>query len=210
MTKSTLALLALAAALAGCPLPQAVPSYSTGTVTPPRILMDPLVADPLLGNGNPIIFVPASCLTTAPTYPLSLQVSDSNTIESIEARVFVNYDPRFTPNAAFLEDYIIPPNANSNDLVRDVPPLPQFFNFRPYDFGPSPGAPAVPHQAPYDDEGILRVVEFVVSNGFDPQNTSSTLPNRAPLKGFETQVFRWVFLSVPKSSVPLQSLAGCE
>jgi hypothetical protein len=199
---------ALAIGLAGCPIPQPLPDYPAGTVTPPRILMDQ-VSVTTDGNklgvtdGNPIIFVPAGCVTIAPSYDLAASVSDSNTIESIEARWFVNYDPRFKPNYTYPQGDTIPPNADATNLIRPVP----MFTFAPYDFGPSPGAPSVAHNAPYPDPGILRVVELVVSNGFDPAaiTTASKLPNKKPLasdaadRTFETQTYRWVFLSVPES-----------
>jgi hypothetical protein len=148
-------------------------------------------------DGNPIIFVPSGCVTTAPAYKLAASVSDTNTIESIEARWFVNYDPRYQSNYNYLKppSSAIAPNADTTNLIRPVP----VFTFEPYDFGPSPGAPSVTHNAPFPDQGILRVVELVVSNGFDPDPATS-LPNRKPLPTFETQTYRWVFLSVPESS----------
>jgi hypothetical protein len=202
MSRTTLLLAALGVALAGCPIPQPLPDYPAGTVTPPRILMDQMIPST---DGNPIIFVPSNCAAD-PVYTLGGSVSDSNTIESIEARWFVNYDPRYPSSYNYLKppSATIAPNPDPNDLIRPVPSL----TFSPYDFGPSPGAPTVSHNAPYPDEGILRVVELVVSNGFDPSPITSTsdLPNKKPSAGstkFETQTYRWVFLSVPASaSVP--------
>jgi hypothetical protein len=200
-----LALLLAALGLAGCPLPQPLPDYPAGTVTPPRILVDPLVTPPATDGGNPVIFVPAGCITTtAPSFTLSAKVNDPITIETIESRWFVNYDARSTRNQIPVQTDPIPPNADTTNLIRDVPA----FTFLPYDFAPPPGAfqptPGLPpFEYPYPS--ILRVVELVVSNGFDPNpvTTTADLPNRKPLSGFETQVFRWVFLSVPESpSVP--------
>jgi hypothetical protein len=207
MRRTALAAAGLALALAGCPIPQPLPDYPAGTVAPPRILMDADAVVPTT-DGNPIIFVPADCSTTAiPTYVLGTSVSDANTIESIEARWFVNYDPSSTLNYRPLQDDTILPNADTTNLIRTVPT----FTFMPYDYPPSPSAPGMaPAPKPgggawYSQDGILRVVELVVSNGFDPSVTSE-LPYKKPRAGtpkFETQTYRWVFLSVPStSSVP--------
>jgi hypothetical protein len=51
---------------------------------------------------------------------------------------------------------------------------------------------------PFDEAGTVRVVDLVVSNGFDPR-LELPLPMRTPLPGFETQVHRWVFVLVPES-----------
>jgi hypothetical protein len=188
----------LALGLAGCPIPQPLPDYPAGTVTPPRIRMDHMVPDT---DGNPIFFVPANCVTSAPSYVLGGSVSDPITNESIEARWFVNYDPRDPQSYNYLKppSAVIPPNADTTDLIRPVPS----FTFEPYRYGPSFGAPNVAPDS-WGDQGILRVVELVVSNGFDPAPITSTseLPNKKPSAGstkFETQTYRWVFLSVPES-----------
>lgn len=188
----------VAVLLAGCPIPQTLPDYPAGTVTPPRILVDELA-----GDGNPIIFVPANCTTTQ-VYSLSARVVDTNTIETIAGRWFVNYDPQSSVNSSYKE-YVVPPNADTTNLIREVPPraagVQQFWAFRPYDYPPAIGAPDPGHGYPYPDPGILRVVELVVSNGFDPSVVGTApLSNRAALPGFETQVYRWVFLSVPQSA----------
>lgn len=196
--------------LAGCPLPQALPEYTAGTITPPRILVDEIATSDLgvtgaAGDGNPIVFVPADC-TTAPVFTLSARVVDTNNTETIDSRWFVNYDPRVTTNRTWVQEVTIASNADATNLVRNVPP----FAFAPYDFGPAPRAPAVSPQASptgtswYPQPGILRIVELVVSNGFDPSVVATApLANRAPMTSFETQVYRWIFLSVPESaSVP--------
>jgi hypothetical protein len=196
--------------LAGCPLPQALPEYTAGTVTPPRILVDEIATSDLgvtgnAGDGNPIVFVPASC-TTAPVFTLSARVVDTNNSESIDSRWFVNYDPRVTANRTWVQEVPIAPNTDPTNLVRNVPS----FAFAPYDFAPAPRAPPFPPQTSptgtswYPQEGIVRIVELVVSNGFDPSVVGTApLANRAPKPSFETQVYRWVFLSVPEStSVP--------
>lgn len=221
-----LAALALALPLAGCPLPQALPEYSAGGVTPPRILVDEIAKatlDPLgalttgapfngnPGNGNAIVFVPAFCTTTPPVYYLWARVVDTNNTESIAARWFVNYDPQSDANRVPLRLDTITANADTTNLYREIPPrtggVRQFFEFRPYHFGPAPGAPAVsPVASPagnwWPQDSILRVVELVVSQGFDasPVKPDSVLPNRAPAANFETQVYRWVFLTVPQSA----------
>jgi hypothetical protein len=137
---------------------------------------------------------------------------DTNNTESIQARWFVNYDPRSSNDQRWKDQNTIGANADTNDLVREIPPrvggIRQFFPFVAYDFAPAGGAPQVAATpAPgggswHPQEGILRVVELVVSNGFDPSpiTTGSVLPNRAPRPGFETQVYRWVFLTVPESA----------
>jgi hypothetical protein len=199
--RRVLLVVALAAApllLAGCPLPQALPEYNAGGNTPPRILVDQIS-----GDGNPIVFVPAGCTTTAPAFYLSANIVDTNPTESVDSRWFVNFDPRVTLNRTWVQEVAIPPNADTTNLIRSVPR----FSFSPYDFGPAPGAPSV---APvpraggaswYPQDGILRVVELVVSNGFDPAIVGTApLSNRAPKPGFETQVHRWVFLTVPESA----------
>ncbi len=64
MRRAELLLAALALGLAGCPIPQPLPDYPPGTVTPPRI-----VVDDLLGDGA-VTLVPAGCTTLAPYQPL--------------------------------------------------------------------------------------------------------------------------------------------
>jgi hypothetical protein len=202
MRRAPLIAAALAAGLTGCPIPQPLPDYPAGTVTPPRILMDAVDLVPST-DGNPIIFVPAGCQTTIPPYTLATSVSDPTTFEAIEARWFVNYDPQNQERRNPIQTDTIQPNADTTNLIRAVPPFP----FNPYDFGPSPGAsqlPPVPKPGSvnsnwWSQDGILRVVELVVSNGFDPALTAD-LPNKKPRPGFATQTYRWVFLST--TSVP--------
>jgi len=193
------AALALALVLAGCPIPQPLPDYPPGTITPPRILVDEIA-----GDGNPIIFVPSFCVTT-PVYKLSARIFDSNTIETVDTRWFVNYDSRSSLGRNIWDQKAVPPNADTTNLTRDVPPLvggvQQGFEFVPYDHPATYGAPPVGGGPVYPDPGIVRVVELVVSNGFDPSVIGTAeLSNRAPKPGFETQVHRWVFLSVPESA----------
>jgi len=193
------ATLALALVLAGCPIPQPLPDYPPGTITPPRILVDEIA-----GDGNPIIFVPSDCLSTEPLYPLAARIFDSNPIETVDTRWFVNYDPRFAAYSRTWRENPVPPNAETTNLLREVPPrignAQQFFDFEPYQHPPAHDAPWPEHGSPWREPGILRVVELVVSNGFDPEASSTPLPNRKVKPEFETQVHRWVFLTVPESS----------
>lgn len=193
MRPGTVVALLAAAALAGCPIPQPLPDYPPGTITPPRILVDQI---PL--NGNAVQLVPADC-ATEPEYPLSASVHDTNNIETIAARWFVNYDPRFLQYYNPIHTDAVPPDPNPLLLTRAVPPSGPL-SFRPYQHAPPKDAPPA-SGPPYPGAGILRVVELVVSNGFDPTVDAppAELPNRTPLPGFETQVYRWVFLTVPES-----------
>jgi hypothetical protein len=186
-----LAILALAIGLAGCPLPQPLPDYPAGTVTPPRILVDELLED------GSVTLVPASCTAVQPTYLLNARINDPNTIESIEARWFVNYDFRGTAWSRIWDSKTIQPNQDTTNLIRVVPT----FTFSPYDAPPPFGTPPLAGP-PYSESDVVRVVEVVVSNGFDPALVGTIAPgaNRAPIQGFETQFHRWVFLTVPPSS----------
>lgn len=196
-----LALLALVAPwvlLAGCPLPQPLPEYSTGTVTPPRILADDQLAPRNGEFDGAVTLLPSNCVT-APVRVLSASIVDTNTAEGVEVRWFVNYDYRDSAHSRVWQSSVIPPNPDAANLVRAVPP----FTFEPYEAPPPYGTPALTGP-PYQDANVLRVVELVVSNGFDPSMLGTIAPaaNRAPKPGFETQVYRWVFLTSP--SVPCQ------
>ena len=175
-------LLLAALGLAGCPLPQPLPDYPAGTITPPRILQDQLLED------GAVTLVPAGCTTVTPEYTLSAGVVDSNTIEGIEARWFVNYANQDPWSTVHQSNQILP-NPDSTNLVRGVPE----FVFRPYTYPPPMGTTPVPGP-PYNQDRVLHVVELVVSNGFDP-SAVGTNANRAPKPGFETQYHRWVFLN---------------
>jgi hypothetical protein len=180
---------ALAAALAGCPIPQPLPDYPAGTITPPRIVVDGI------GNGQTVVRVPAGC-TTAPVYALGATLIDVDTFEPVQARWFVNYEPsdssRYTP----IDRADIPgSNANPPVTERTVPT----FTFRPYDRFPTIENTGSGNGS---NAGAMHVVDLVVSNGFDPAAGAppAALPNRTPLPGFETQVYRWMFLTVPESA----------
>jgi hypothetical protein len=197
----TLPALAGALALAGCPIPQAVPDYPAGTITPPRILVDGVD-----GNEEAVHFVPASCTTPEPVFPLSARVLDTDTIETIEARWFVNYDARFLLNYRPMDTALVPPDPDPNVLVRQIPQ----FVFQPYQHPPAPGTGSGSGPT-YPEPGLVRVVDLVVSNGFDPQaeTTVYPLPFRTPLPGFETQVHRWVFFSVTPAGTCSPGEEGC-
>lgn len=214
MRRRTWVLAPIAAALVGCPLPQPLPEYSPGAVTPPRIVVDDSVTQ--MSSAGTVVPVPAGCTGTAPTFVLGsqlagsttpavtgAQIRDSNTVETIEARWFVNYDPTNSIRAgSVLQDTIAP--------VVPTPPDPtlrtiQTYTFHPYQVG-SATDPTVQGNA----VGALHVVELVVSNGFridgaDPTATwkpGDPLPFRAPAPGFEVQVFRWIFVNVTPSTAP--------
>lgn len=189
MRSGALAAVAASAALAGCPIPQPLPDYPAGTVTPPRIVMDQIA------QRDTVVRVPTNCTSTAPTYDLAATLIDVNTIEVVRARWFINYDPsdssRFTP----IQQVDIPGvDANPPVTTRSVP----VFTFRPYDGFPTIGGTG---GGSGRNVGAVHVVELVVSNGFDPDASGppAVLPNRTPLVGFETQGYRWMFLTVAES-----------
>lgn len=172
--------------LAGCPLPQNLPDYpSTGTITPPRIQSD-TVAPP----GTVIAMNPA-CTGAAPSYTLSATLVDDNTLENVEVRWFLDYDPASTSsNTPRRPPEIIGAPQDGITFTRVVTP----FVYRPYDFDATRAA------------GELHVVELVVSNNFAPEPVPPAAPLPRPYrtpcgptvcpggsKQFETQVYRWVF-----------------
>jgi hypothetical protein len=169
----------LALALAGCPLPQAVPSYpGSGAIAPPRIDTD------TVSPSRTLIEVRPDC-PVEPAFTLSASIVDEDTLEADEARWFVDYDPgvqarwtiTFGPKA-------IPAPSDGLATVRPVLP----WTFHPYGFDPAGSEQA------FRDGGGLHVVELVVSNGFAPQDDpAAALPNRSTQANFQTQVFRWVF-----------------
>lgn len=190
MTRATFAAAALAL-LAGCPLPQPLPEYPPGSVTPPRILMDQIT------YRDTVIAVPANC-PTAPSWDLAAALVGTNTTETVTARWFVDYDRRNSARCRYeaFEDILGPGDQAPNPTRRAVAP----FRFVPYDYarGGDPRA-----------AGVLHVVELVVSNRFDPAADAGSLcnpdvapetfPYRTPAHDvtvqFETQTYRWVFVS---------------
>jgi hypothetical protein len=191
----------LAAALAGCPLPQTLPEYPAGgTITPPRIQSDKVT--PV----DSVILVDASCpgLDTDHAFRLSATLINENTIEKVEYRWFVDYDPqRSTVRPLFPDEQFILGPADGVTIERLVPPL----DLQPYTFDPTQyGSPSESRPGQnFRDGGGIHVVELVVSNNFAPEVPppvpAHARPWRTPLKTatqtFETQVYRWVFHYVP-------------
>lgn len=172
--------LALAAAVAGCPLPQSLPNYPRGgTVTPPRILADAITVNGAPAAALPVVEVPADCTGAEPSYQLAAQLLDINTLEQVEVRWFVDYQPT-QGGSSWVKQETVAPSPDETVLTRDPSP----FTFLPYQHPPA-GA------------GAVHVVELVVSNNFHAPADEAPLPNRSPASGFETQVYRWTFLLVP-------------
>lgn len=183
------ALVAALAVLAGCPIPQPLPDYPKGQpVTPPRIVVGETLSYP-----ETVVRVPAGC-AVAPVYPLAAQLRDAIANETFAARWFVNYDPESQPGFTPQQDDLVPGvGTGAEDTLRQ---LPRPFTFPPYQYAPLPGTAGAGATV-----GALHVVELVVSNGFDPaaESAEAVFPYRTPLIGFEVQVYRWVFLTVPAS-----------
>ncbi len=191
MRRNSVAAAAIALALVGCPLPQPLPTYPAGTVTPPRIL-----AATTTSGTDSILLVPANC-ATAPSYQLGAQIFYQDSV-TVEARWFVDYRADIQQRTNIQNPVReVPPDPNALILQRSVPPFP----FGPYGFAPpaelgtfaSPSAP-----------GIVHVVELVVSNGFAVSPEDDAQPNRTPAttadgtSKFEIQTYRWTFVTVPE------------
>ncbi len=193
MRRITVAALAITLLLAGCPLPQPLPTYPAGTVTPPRILAASTTA-----GVNSIIAVPASC-ATPPTYPLDARIYYQDSV-AVEARWFVDYRPDVAQRWAYQQNDEVPPDPNALILERQIPA----FTFQPYGFAPptelGSGFPS------WSSPGIVHVVELVVSNGFATSPEDKDQPNRTPgstadgSSQFEIQTYRWIFVNVPAST----------
>ncbi|HET6437107.1 MAG TPA: hypothetical protein VML50_06800 [Anaeromyxobacter sp.] len=183
--RRVLTAVALTAALAGCPIPQPLPEYKSGSVTPPRILQDEITVGGVKAVSQPITPVPISssgvACPTKPSYELAVRLVDTNTIEQVEARWFVDYVADNTNLNTPRQDSTVPASPDQSNVIRVVPP----YHFVPYDFDTTPGQP-----------GTIHVVELVVSNNFDPAGVAADPPNRAPATGFESQTFRWIFETV--------------
>lgn len=181
--------LAAALLLAGCPLPQPLPDYPPGTVTPPRIL-----AATTTRPAESIITVPAGCTGAPPAYGLGARIFYPSNV-TVEARWFVDYRKDLTQRTLIVNstNTEVPADPDPTVLERVVPPL----VFEPYDFQPPAELGLSPDPA---QPGVVHVVELVVSNGFDP-DPNAPEPNRTPgfTDGgarFEIQAFRWVFVNV--------------
>jgi hypothetical protein len=166
-----LALLAAAAALSGCPLPQAVPEIGLNgqvLVPAPRIVYE------LVNPQVTVVDIQKSC-PSQPRFSLSAVIADESTTEAVEARWFVDYDAASQTTSSVAASEFPLPDPDPTNPHRALSP----FVFLPGDWQ---GAQA------------LHVVELVVSNGFyATTETGLPLPNRTPQPGYETQVFRWVF-----------------
>lgn len=190
MNRHLVAAAALLLLLAACPLPQSLPDYAKGTVTPPRIVMDGMVYPDTVNQ------VPAAC-ATSPSYALTATLIDNDTTEKVTARWFVDYQATNSARCVPAQPESVIGATSDTSIERTVPT----YTFVPYDHAPTLG-----DHVSYDEAGIIHVVELVVSNQFDSNSdtTSATLPYRTPayVSGvqFETQTFRWVFVTVPESS----------
>ena len=155
----------LATALAGCPLPQPVPTVEGDiAVTPPRILTESVYPS------DGVVRVAADCAPDA-FVPFGGSIDDPDVDDAVEARWFVDYSAG-APGVQQNDFPAAPPDGtDSRRMLAD-------FRFFPARYAPLP-----------------HVVEVVVSNGFytigrDPVGTLQ--PNRTPQSGYETQVFRWL------------------
>jgi len=198
VTRTPITAAALVLLLAGCPLPQPLPSYPPGSVTPPRIVMD------ALSPRESVIRVPAHC-PTPPSWNLAAALVDANTGETVTARWFVDYDRRSTAFCNFeaFEDIPGPGDEGEDPTQRVVRP----YRFVPYDH------PAILGGSDPRGAGVVHVVELVVSNRYDPtmddtalcapEIEDSVFPFRTAARDgqvqFETQTYRWIFVSEPPS-----------
>jgi hypothetical protein len=190
------AALGAAGALVGCPLPQPLPDYPEGQpITPPRIVVNDGARQ--IALPATVVRVPVGC-ATPPVYDVSAALRDANTLETFEARWFVNYEPTNQTTANPLRrDSIAAPATDATDPTLRATPA---FSFRPYDHAPMAGTGGGdPRTA-----GAMHVLELVVSNGFDTSADTVTsnplppMPYRTPSAQFEIQLYRWVFVAVPE------------
>ncbi len=187
LPRSSPAALAVLLLLAGCPLPQSVPSVPAGSIPPPRIVDD--VSAPRTTLSATLTTVPGIVLfdpncAKPQSFTVTAMVADENYSEAVGYRWFANYDPtsqaRWTP----LSQGIIDPPTAEPFTRRTVPPQGIF---------PASFTPPV-------------VVELVVSNGFDTcdpiaiATSSQPLPCRTPQttpNSYEVQSHKWVFVPAP-------------
>jgi hypothetical protein len=130
---------------------------------------------------------------------MTAQLFDSNNVEQIVARWFVNYDSAHDPTrstGAIGGDIAIPAPGSTTVFTRTLPepPFPGGSAFRPFLWEP-PSGTGTRVTAPFNEPGTIRVVELLVSNGF--RSGPNTATNREPAPNFEVQLHRWVFLLVP-------------
>jgi hypothetical protein len=166
-------------------LPQPLPDYPEGEpITPPRIVVDEME------RPETVVRVPAGCLPAQePVYPLNATLIDTNTLEAVQARWFVNYDPANSDRRTPRQENGIAGSDETPPVIRRSVPT---FSFHPYDPPPVPGT----GNGSGAIVGAMHVVELVVSNGFHAPPEAAPLPYRSPAAGFETQLYRWTFLTV--------------
>ncbi|HTP52035.1 MAG TPA: hypothetical protein VMK42_15175 [Anaeromyxobacteraceae bacterium] len=178
-----LALVAAAALVGACPIPQPLPgvgSIDAGlTITPPRVAT---------GSARPALALtaygpPASCDGGA-AFQVSASVIDDNTGEVVDVRWFADYDPTSQAHIAPLSTQTLPAPANSTQVLRTPDPV----VFHPSDYDADLPAPRT------------HVVEMVISNGFEPApdggfqpSLDGGMPYREPAQNYEVQEFRWTF-----------------
>lgn len=157
----------LAALLAGCPLPQSVPSLSGTAAAPPRILQDASLQPAV----TRVPFDPGCAR------PQSFAVSATVEFEAgdaVEYRWFVDYQNDNQSAWTPLEVGVVQQPTQEPRTLRPVPG----FAFRPADFGTS----------------RVHVLELSISNGFQG-GSQAALPDpwRTPAAGFRVQSYRWIF-----------------
>ncbi len=182
-------LLAAAAALVGCPLPQPLPDYPPGTVTPPRIVVDDSVTT--ISQPGTIVRVPAPC-SNAPSFALDAQIREpQDIVRPITVRWFVNYDASDGLRRQPTSEETVSAAVPGDPTLRDV----SAWTFYPYGYSYDSIT-----TAQGDAAGAIHIVELVISDGFYTPDNEAPLPYRSPEHGHEVQVYRWVFFN--DSSVP--------
>lgn len=177
-------LLALSAAataagmLIGCPIPQPLPGVGNtdAGVAPPRILVDGVHPS---ATFIPYDDTPGAC-DGGPRFVLQATVMDQTPDDQVEGRWFIDYVTSSAPRYAYYAPFdftVVLPNVTSVTASFPFAPL-------------GDGWPGLP----------VHVVELLVSNGFPPETPDGGLPNRTPLPGYETALYRWVFQPVAGSA----------
>jgi hypothetical protein len=116
-----------------------------------------------------------------------------NTLELVRARWFVNYDPNLPGRSMWARQDDIPGSTDTSATERLVPTW-TFDAYGGY------GTATKPANGDPTQNKEFQIVELVVSNSFDDGGTA--LPNRMATPGFETQVYRWIFVTTDDPSVP--------